>query len=346
MAVTIDPALLAAAECDERGVPLAGRRAELAALRAAGAADLAAGRIYEGHVNALQLIGRLGTPAQRARARADAERGLLFGVWNTQDDDPVRVVDAGSRIALAGAKTWASGAGGTVLRPVVTARLPDGASQMCVVPLDELSAQVDASEWRPLGMQASDSFRVGFEGVTLAPDALLGGPGDYERAPWFLGGALRFCAVQCGGLEALLAATARYLSERGRDGDPFQTARVARMRVGVRASLGLLAAGADAWSAFDAEPSDRNAAAVVDAADVARVQVERAALDGIELAEQSVGARGLLEPLPFAALVRDLSMYLRQPAPDAALLRVGRTAFAEASSGRSTVSASFNGTSA
>ena len=346
MAVTIDPALLAAARCDERGVPLAGRRAELDALRAAGAADLAAGRIYEGHVNALQLIGRFGTPAQRARAWADAERGLLFGVWNTQDDDPVRVVDAGSRIALAGAKSWASGAGGTVLRPIVTARLPGGASQMLVVPLERVAAQVDASAWRPLGMAASDSFRVGFENVVLDADALLGGPGDYERDPWFLGGALRFCAVQCGGLAALLGETARYLAERGRAGDAFQTARVARMRVGLRAALGLLGAGAAAWSAFDADPSEANAAAVVDAADVARVQVERAALDGIELAEQSVGARGLLEPLPFAALVRDLSMYLRQPAPDAALLRVGRSAFAEASSGCSAASASATGTGA
>ena len=59
---------------------------------------------------------------------------------------------------------------------------------------------------------------------------------------------------------------------------------------------------------------------------MARTVVERAALDCIERAIRCVGAKGLVEPEPFAALVRDLQMYLRQPAPDAALQRVGRAA--------------------
>lgn len=37
-----------------------------------------------------------------------------------------------------------------------------------------------------------------------------------------------------------------------------------------------------------------------------------------------VGARGLLQPLPFERLHRDLTHYLRQPAPDGALADVGR----------------------
>jgi alkylation response protein AidB-like acyl-CoA dehydrogenase len=67
---------------------------------------------------------------------------------------------------------------------------------------------------------------------------------------------------------------------------------------------------------------------VLDVVDMARTVVERVALDVIERAVRSVGARGLVEPEPFAALVRDLQMYLRQPSPDAALQRVGRAAFA------------------
>ena len=37
-----------------------------------------------------------------------------------------------------------------------------------------------------------------------------------------------------------------------------------------------------------------------------------------------VGARGMMRPYPFGRMVRDLTMYLRQPAPDAVIERIGR----------------------
>lgn len=45
-----DPGVLGAAAADERGVPLAGRAAELDELRAAGYRDLVLGRLIEGTV--------------------------------------------------------------------------------------------------------------------------------------------------------------------------------------------------------------------------------------------------------------------------------------------------------
>lgn len=135
--VRIDSELLALAGNDDAGVPLAGRRAELAALRRAGYADLSAGRIYEGHVNAHQLIGRFATAAQRETARKDARVGHLSGVWNSQDDEPVRIVASESRFRLSGVKAWASGAT-FVTRPIVTAAWPDGSLQMCIVPMERV----------------------------------------------------------------------------------------------------------------------------------------------------------------------------------------------------------------
>jgi alkylation response protein AidB-like acyl-CoA dehydrogenase len=323
----LDPDLRALADCDERGVPLAGRAAELAALRRAGARNPSLGRIYEGHLNGAQLVARCGTPEQRSSARADIAAGRLFGVWNTQDDaDRLRLETQGGTSVLRGGKTWASGAG-SIARPIVTAAWPDGGVQMIVLRMDEIDARIDPSGWRPLGMHDSDSFRVGLDGVAIAARDLIGAPGDYERQPWFFAGALRFAAVQTGIVERLYAAAVTYLAERGRTGDAFQTARVGEMKIAVHTALHWLDAGAAAWSAFDAQPSDASAANVLDVVDMARTVVERVALDVIERAVRSVGARGLVEPEPFAALVRDLQMYLRQPAPDAALLRVGRAAF-------------------
>jgi alkylation response protein AidB-like acyl-CoA dehydrogenase len=335
--------LLGMAHADDAGVPLAGRSAELDALRTVGRREPSLGRIYEGHLNAAQLVARCGTPAQRASAARDIDARHVFGVWNTQDVDGVKLeADAGA-FTLRGAKTWASGAG-SITRAIVTAALPDGTSQMCLIPLDRVRVDIDRSQWRPIGMEASESFRVDFTGVKLQQDDLIGTPGEYEQQPWFFGGALRFLAVQAGIVERLQAEAARFIVAQERQTDTLQQVRAAEMRIAAHTCLQWLRAGAAAWAAFDAEQSEANGVAVVDTVDMARSVVERAALDVIEAAVRSVGARGLLEPLPIAGIVRDLQMYLRQPAPDAALIRVGKTAFREATAARSAAIASSTGT--
>jgi alkylation response protein AidB-like acyl-CoA dehydrogenase len=313
---------LAYAKYDERGVFLAGRRAELDALRAMGARDASLGRLYEGHLNGALLVALYGTEHQRAAAYRDVADGHLFGVWNTQDERPVLISTAGSVSTLEGAKTWASGAD-TVTRALVTARRPDGLLQMCLVPLDRARPPLDAAAWKPLGMHDSNSFEMSFDGVRLSDIDLIGAPGDYEKAPWFLGGALRFVAVHAGIIERLCGETARYLRARNRSNDPLQLARLGEMRIATRSALNWVRTGEEAWSAYDAAPGPVTSDRVIDVADMARLAVERAGLDVAERAMRAVGARGLLEPLPFSRLIRDLQMYLRQPNPDGTLCRVG-----------------------
>ncbi len=340
-----DPAELALAASDERGVPRIGRRAELEALLAMGARDPSLGRVYEGHVNGVQLVARCGSAVQKAESERDLRRGRIFAVWNTQDADGVHVAQAGDRFVLRGSKTWASGAG-TVTRPIVTAAWPDGSVQMCLVPMERVETRIDPSAWRPLGMHESDSYRVSFDGVVLTAGALIGAPGDYERQPWFHGGALRFAAVHAGILDRLYRETVGFLRDAARDGDPMQRVRVAEMRIAAAGARHWIDAGAAAWKDYDAAPSAATARRVLDSADMARTAVERACLDVIERAIRCVGARGLVEPLPFAGLVRDLEMYLRQPAPDAALMRVSAGAFEECDAARSAAIAASTGTGA
>jgi alkylation response protein AidB-like acyl-CoA dehydrogenase len=337
--------LLRAARSDARGTPVVGRAEEMRALRMAGRQDPSAGRLFEGHVNGVQLIARCGTREQRERLERDLSDGHTYAVWNTQDSDGVRLEPLDGRVfVLRGAKTWASGAG-TITRGLVTAALPDGTLQMCVVPMDNVRVAIDRSGWRPMGMERSNSFRVDFDGVQLSPDDLVGKPGDYEAQPWFGGGALRFLGVHVGILERLESESLAYLVDRKRQDDTLQQVRAAQIRVAVRTSRLWLDAGVASWMRFDDDPSPAKANAVTDAVDMARVVIERAALDVAELIVRSVGARGLLEPLPFGRLVRDLQMYLRQPAPDAALLRVGAAAFNAATIARSPSIASSTGTS-
>lgn len=299
-------ALGGAGLCEPEGTP--GLRD---VLRGIGRANLAVGRIYEGHVNALALILRYGSDAARERFAADARAGHLFGVWNTEPNPGGLALDADGQ-RLSGAKTYASGAG-HVTRPLVTARMPDGRRQMLVVPLDA-EARADLSGWRAQGMRATATGTVDFSEVRNGPGERIGAGDDYVRQPFFSAGAWRFLAVQCGGIEAVLAALRTHLSATGRGGDPCQRARLGQAATAAEAARLFVARAARFATDESADPE--TAVAYVN---LARGAVERAGLDAIELAQRSVGLTGFLEDHPLERPVRDLATYLRQPGPDAAL---------------------------
>ena len=282
-----------------------------AVLRLLGYGSLALGRLYEGHVNALQLVARYGTPSQRARLFADARGGHLFGVWNT--DRPGDCLRLGDDCRLRGVKTFASGAG-FVTRALVTVKREPGASPlMLVVPL-ETGSRADLTGWRAHGMRASATGTVDFEDIAVTEDVILGGWDDYHRQPVFSGGAWRFAAVQLGGIEAVFDAWRGHLAATGRGGDPHQLARLGQGAVAVE--------GARAWVERAARVVAEDELAperVVAFVNLARLAVEKAGLEVLQLAQHSVGLQGFLREHPMERLSRDLSTYLRQPAPDRAL---------------------------
>jgi alkylation response protein AidB-like acyl-CoA dehydrogenase len=293
----------------------------LQVLKQVGRGQLPVGRIYEGHVNALQLIQLFGTPEQTERFAADArDHRRIFGVWNAEGKaGGLQIVPSGDgRFRLEGGKLFASGLG-HVQRPIVTGRLPDGGWQMCVVPMDEVATRSDFSWWQPLGMERTVSGAVDFSGVELGSDALLGPPDTYYREPWFNGGSIRFMSVQLGGAEALYDAARAFLRETGLADHPSQRTRLAEMAVALESG--------DLWlrgAAAMAERPVAEADTITAYAGMARMAIEKICLEVLALTQRCVGARGLLRPWPFERMVRDLTMYLRQPAPDAIVERVGR----------------------
>jgi alkylation response protein AidB-like acyl-CoA dehydrogenase len=291
--------------------------------------NLAVGRIYEGHVNALQLIALFGTPEQRERYAADAREGKLFAVWNTEHAAGVKLEPrAEGGVRLHGAKLYTSGAG-WVERALVPGALPDGGWQICVVPMAEVATSIDRSVWRPLGMRASASYLTDFTGVELGAEAALGVPGSYHRQPWFSGGAVRFAAVQLGGAAALLDAARAELRALGRVDDPFQRARIGEAAALIAGGQGWLRATAalldTSPAAFQAAPPPppETIARVVAHANLTRTAIAEGCVRVIEIVERSIGMRGLLRPHPIERIGRDLTLYLRQPAPDAAIAGAG-----------------------
>ncbi|MGH1588494.1 acyl-CoA dehydrogenase family protein [Methylobacterium phyllosphaerae] len=283
-------------------------------LRLVGYGSLALGRLYEGHVNALQLIARHASAGQRARLFADARAGHLFGVWNTEPaDGGLRIEDRPVGARLQGVKSFASGAG-YVTRAVVTARHPGlSGTPMLVVPI-EAGERADLSAWRAHGMRASATGTVDFTGLPFDPDDVLGEPDAYFRQPAFSGGAWRFAAVQVGGLEAVFDAWRLHLDRLGRGGDPHQLARLGEGAIAVE--------GARLWVERGARVASDSALSperVVAYINLARLAVEQAGLEVLHLAQRSVGLQGFLRGHPLERLSRDLATYLRQPGPDQAL---------------------------
>ncbi len=196
-----------------------------------GRANLAVGRIYEGHVNALQLIQTFGTPTQIETFAIAAHQHKIFGVWNAEAADGVKIMPLGNgKYQLSGAKTFATGCG-YVDRPFIGGTLPNGSWQLCIVPMDEVATVSDPSWWQPAGMRATASCKVDFTGVILDESALIGQPGDYYRQPWLTAGVVRFAAVQLGGAAALFDAARQFLQSIDRTQDPYQEERLGKMAI-------------------------------------------------------------------------------------------------------------------
>lgn len=283
---------------------------QLRQLYETGRVDLPLGRLYEGHVDASQIVQRYGSRHQQERAAGIVAAGGALGVWNADlAGEPLRLEHG----RLNGGKSFASGAG--LLSHALVTVDAAGGRQLLLLDLARTSPAVDRSFWRVAGMQRSETHIVRWRDAPVAADDLIGGPGDYVREPWFSGGALRFAAVQAGGIAALLDHTTAHLVAAGRADDPHQAGRLAALYGLAETAAGAIRTAAAGW--FD----DVGVRLPLVAA--ARAAVYAAGGQAIELAEQAVGVQSLFVGHPLAAVITDLSVYLRQPSPDMQRMQVG-----------------------
>lgn len=290
--------------------------------------DLSLARLYEGHVNALLLAQHFGNRTQVERWASHASRGLVFGVWNTEGSDGLRLNLEAGGLRLQGGKTFASGAG-TIERPLVTARDDAGGWQMLVLEMERTLSSVDRASWNTFGMRASQSFAIDFSGARIEPDQLLGHAGDYYQQPWFSGGAIRFCSAHLGGAAALLDLAREELSARGRAQDPLQRERIGEASSAIASGFAMLTSAARLAdrSRFGGGPCAGDARFLAYVG-LTRATIERICLETIVLVERSLGASASMSTHPAARISADLRLYLRQPAPDAALLSAADTVLA------------------
>jgi alkylation response protein AidB-like acyl-CoA dehydrogenase len=273
-----------------------------------GYADLSLGRIFEAHVNAIELIRQYGTPRQMEAATLAAQAGDLFALWVT--DSPEHGVQLSRELTLSGEK-WFCSAAGSARQALITAQTETGSQMLLIprlagVPVTERGVKLS-------GMRSAKTGSVDLTGIALHQDALIGAPGDYLREPTFSTGAWRSSAVAGGGLAALVDITRDQLCARGRAGNPFQ-----RMRFGqsvIAHETGRLWLQ-EAVKRVDSAPAEEAVAYV----NLARTAVETACLDAVRHVQRSLGLAAFMQGSKVERIARDLATYLRQPAPDDVLL--------------------------
>jgi alkylation response protein AidB-like acyl-CoA dehydrogenase len=293
-------------------------------LVALGRGDLSLARLYEGHVNAMQLLRRLGSPDQLDNAMQAVDEGGLLGVWGADDPAaPARLIQCGTTGRLTGRKTFASGAD-LIAYPLVAAKNAEMKTQLLLLDRNALAGRFDAGWWRPIGMQATNSYALNLEGLEVEARRFVGDAGTYEVQPFFGAGAIRFVAAQLGGALALWDATREHLVASERYHNPHQAARLGQMLGELEGAYALVRACYErvarsiAWNIESVEHCDDHLTA-----DCARVALEAVAERVFALAVRCVGCAGLMETHPLASAARDLLVYLRQPGPDAAQTRLG-----------------------
>jgi len=277
-----------------------------------GQGSLAVARLYEAHVNALQLVLRYGSAPLAARVAADAARGHLFALWVT--DPPAARLAAKpvpSGYVLDGGKAFCSGAG-IATRALITADTDEG-TRMLIVGV-EPDTRVLPSDIKLSGMRAAITGSMDFTGMAVAPEAFVGAAGDYLREPLFSAGAWRGSAGALGGLVALVDLHRGEILHRHRDRDPHQRARFGQLMIVLESARLWMQGAARRGCVEDGPPEE-----IVAYVNLARLAVEAACLEAMRLTQRSLGLSAFIAGHPAERLCRDLATYLRQPAPDETL---------------------------
>jgi alkylation response protein AidB-like acyl-CoA dehydrogenase len=306
-------------------------------------ADLSLARCWEGHANSLVLIDALGTGEQRSRwFEGVVEQGEKWVAWSGEPQAPkpgekrafgTSVERADGGWTVSGTKVFATSATGAdwaIL--LVDPAGPGGARHagdaadgllMLACRLSDATVSVDGSWWDPVGMRATVSHLVEFDG-TFVPDAdVIGNPGSYLRDGWQTAFIPHYAASFLGAAEAAYEYAIEYLTHQGKGADPYVQQRVGAMLVNVESAHLWLQYVAGLW-----DRGDRTAAQL--AGSRARHVIEHLAEETLHHCIRACGARSLVRPSPVERILRDLTFYLRHDNDDHILATIGRAPLGEA----------------
>lgn len=300
-------------------------------------ADLSLARCWEGHANSLAILDGLARPAQKRRwFDGVVARGETWVAWSGEPQSRalgekarfgthVERVDGGWRVD--GTKAFCTSAGGAdwaVL--LVNTAGPGGARHATTSPdtllllacdLHDPSVSFDGAWWNPVGMRATVSHQVRFDGTFIPEENTIGEPGQYLRDGWQTCFAPHYAASFLGAAEAALDYTLDYVRVQNKADDPYVQHRVGSMSVNVETAHLWLRHVASLW-----ESGAHDDARI--AGSRARHLVEHLAQETVDHAIRTCGARSLNRPSNLERTFRDLAIYIRHDNDDQVLATIGR----------------------
>ncbi|WP_213938845.1 acyl-CoA dehydrogenase family protein [Pseudomonas sp. dw_612] len=294
---------LVEAGLDQLPLPGSGRTLErFQRLAEVGAHDLGLCKLYEGHTDALAIIQQLGgspTPAS------------TWGMWAAEPPQAkVRVSPSGHMVLLNGRKAWCSGAA-VLSHALLTAWDDQDRQQLVAVALDQPGVNVTTQGWHAVGMGATGSVEVLFEG---AEAQAIGNPGDYLQRPGFWQGGIGIAACWYGAAQSIAERLRRHCTQRP---EPHALAHLGAVDSALHAAAEVLRVSAltlDATPLDDAELLARRARAVV----------ENSAEQVIQHVGHALGAGPYCKDRQFARLIADLPVFLRQSHAERDLAALGQ----------------------
>ncbi len=264
--------------------------------------DLRLCKLFEGHTDALAIIAELGSPLPPLRS--------TWGMWAAEPPNArAQVRKAGHRLLLQGRKAWCSGAA-VVSHGLLTAWDEQGRQQLVAVQMDQPAVTVTDQGWHAVGMAATGSVEVIFEGASAIA---VGGPGDYLARPGFWQGGIGIAACWYGAAQRLAEVLREHCSKRS---EPHALAHLGAVDSALNSAACVLRASAQQ---IDREPK-------ADArllAQQARACIEDSVEQVMRHVGRAVGAGPYCKDSHFAQLMADLPVYVRQSHAERDLAALG-----------------------
>lgn len=300
------------------GAERPGAGAELELVRRVARADGSVGRIFDGHLNAVERIAVQASPELRDRELNAVLAGRLrAGVWGGDpvpgEGPPASIVTIDGSEVLRGVKTFCSGAGG-LHRAIVLSRAEGGGPPVSawIDLTDRRRVELDPSWYRSHGLRASVSHRVVFHDAPVL--ARVGPPGAISHQPWFGRDALRTASSWAGMADTAFTEAIAELAARPNRG-PLEALAAGRMQTAHRTIDLWIAAGA---AAMDAADGDLPAVALH-----ARAAISDACRTLLDEAARACGSGPFARAAPLDRARRDLEVFLLQHRLDPLLARAG-----------------------
>ncbi|WLH66291.1 acyl-CoA dehydrogenase family protein [Pseudomonas sp. FP2309] len=264
--------------------------------------DLRLCKLFEGHTDALAIFAELRSPLPPS--------GSIWGMWAAEPPTAkVRVRREGQRLRLEGRKAWCSGAT-VVSHGLLTAWDEQDRQQLVAVPMQHAGVTVTDEGWNAVGMAASGSVDVIFDG---AWGLAVGAPGDYLARPGFWQGGVGIAACWYGAAQRLAEALREQCSSRK---EPHALAHLGAVDSALHSAACVLRAAAEQ---IDRAPT----ANAQQLAQQTRACIEATVEQVIRHVGRAVGAGPYCKDPHFAQLMADLPVYLRQSHAERDLAALG-----------------------